>query len=130
MFISKTVLIIGMRSQDALQERLESCKEKLENGEVEIEEFYEGRIRALEKILDSMDESTAVRMLRKSNNMVEMYDQFALMLGSFADMGQAMTRQSAFHDGIIIECSNALEAELDLQSEKNTVHFDGRTEAI
>lgn len=119
-----------MRSQSELQERLENCREKLENGEVEVEEFYEGRIQALEKIRDSMNEDVTLQMLRKSNNMVEMYDQFALMFGKFADMGESMTRQSAFHDGIIIECSNALKADLDLQSEKNTARFDGRTETI
>ena len=121
---------MSMRSQEDLQERLESCKKKLESGEANIEEFYEGRIRALEKILDSMDEDTTLQMLRKSNNMVEVYDQMALMFGRFMDMGESMTRQSAFHDGVIIECSNALDADLDLQSKNNTAQFNGRSEAI
>ena len=117
-----------MRSQKELQNRLEECKKSLNNAEVE--DFHRGRINALEKIIEKSDEDYAVRLLRRSNNMTEFYDQMALLFGRLQNIGVEMTKSSAYHDGVIIECAFALNADLDLKSDQQEATFNDRSVSI
>lgn len=117
-----------MRSKQKLRSRLEDCKRKMNSANVE--EFYEGRVNTLEKILDNYEKDYVTRLLKKSNNTIDFYDQMALMFGRFMGIGEDMTRKSAYNDGVIIECAYALDADLDLQSENQTAKIDGETVSI
>lgn len=117
-----------MRSKQELQSRLEDCKRKMNSANVE--EFYQGRVSTLEKILDNYEKDYVIRLLKKSNNTIDFYDQMAMMFGSFSGIGKDMTKKSAYNDGVVIECAYALDADLDLQSEEQSARIDGETIAI
>jgi len=114
-----------MLSKSKIKAKTRNVEQELQNKDDGVPEFEEGKLDALDQIIEDPNPDTCLEVIRKANTWNEYWVD--MMMNPIPGLGELVVRKLAYYDGMTMVALDVLQGEIKYHENKALVTHNGET---